>query len=176
MKIKVYWELFIAFFRPGSLTFGGGPSSIPLMQQEVVENFKWLTIEEFTDALALGNSLPGPIATKMSALVGYRVGGWLGALTTLFATVVPTALAIILLTNIYMKYKESTWLKGMMIGVRPVVVILIAQTVFSMTKTSFPNIITGIIAILAIVGLATFKIHPAILIIVSLTFGGIYFK
>ena len=176
MNIKVYWDLFVAFFRPGSLTFGGGPSAIPLMQQEVVENFNWLTIEEFTDALALGNSLPGPIATKMAALVGYKVAGWLGALVSLIAIVVPTALAIILLLNIYIKYKEASWLKGMMVGVRPVVVILIAQTVWSMSQKSFPNITTGIIAALTITAIAMFNIHPAILIVTSLVFGGVFLK
>ncbi len=173
---KVYWELFIAFLKPGTLTFGGGPSSIPLMQQEVVENYGWLSIQEFTDALALGNSLPGPIATKMSALIGYKVGGWLGALVGLIATVVPTALAIIFLVNIYIKFKNASWLKGMMTAVRPVVVVLVAQVVWTMSQKSFPNIQTGIIAVVAILAIAIFDLHPVVLIISSLAFGGFYFR
>ena len=122
-------QIFIAFVKPGLFTFGGGPSTIPLIQEEVVENYGWLTIQEFTDALALGNSLPGPIATKMAALVGYKAGGWLGALIGIIAIVTPTALAIIFLIKIYLNYKDAKWLKGMMRGVRPVVVVLVSQVV-----------------------------------------------
>ena len=74
---NLYLDIFKAFLGPGSLTLEEGHQAIPLMQKEVVENYKWLTVEEFTDSLALGNSLPGPIATKMSALIGYK---WLGGL------------------------------------------------------------------------------------------------
>jgi len=126
-KSNIYLDIFKAFLGPGSLTFGGGPSAIPLMQQQVVDKYQWLTAEEFTDALALGNSLPGPIATKMSALIGYKMGGWLGALVGLISTVAPTALAIIFLINIYNSFKDAKWMGGMMKAVRPVVVIMIGM-------------------------------------------------
>lgn len=174
--LKICKDIFMAFIGPATLTFGGGPSAIPLIQQQVVENYKWLTIEQFTDALALGNSLPGPIATKMGALVGYRVAGWLGAVVALLTTVVPTALAIILLANIYFRFKDASWLKGMMTGVRPVVVILVAQVVWEMSQKSFPNLQTGIIAAVAVIAIAKLNIHPALLIISALCYGGIFLK
>ena len=173
---KIYWDIFKAFLGPGTLTFGGGPSAIPLMRIEVVEHYHWLTIQEFTDALALGNSLPGPIATKMSALIGYKVGGVLGALVGLVSTIAPTAIAIILLFNIYNKFKDYQWMKGMMTAVRPVVVIMIAQAAYKMVPTSILGITTIIIAILTIIGLEVFKIHPAVLILTSLIFGGLFIK
>lgn len=172
--MKLYLDIFIAFFRCGVFGFGGGQATIPLVQEEVVETFKWLTIEEFADALALGNSLPGPITTKMAALVGYKVGGWLGSLLGLIAMVIPSALAIILLINIYMKFKDSTRMKGMMIGVRPVVVILIAKVVLMMGRKSFPNIQTMIIAAVAAVAVLVFDIHPIILIVLALIYGGVF--
>lgn len=175
-SIKIYLDIFMAFLRPGTLTFGGGPSAIPLIQEEVVERYGWLTVQEFTDALALGNSLPGPIATKMSALIGYKVSGWLGALIGLVAMVAPTALAIIFLVNSYMKFKEAAWLKGMMTAVRPVVVVLVAQVVWIMGQKSFLSIHTTIIAGVAAIGLMVLKIHPALLIISALCYGGIFLK
>ena len=68
------WQLFLAFFRVGMLGYGGGPSSIPLVHQEVVKKYGWMDDDEFADVLALGNTLPGPIATKMAGYIGYRVG------------------------------------------------------------------------------------------------------
>ena len=171
---KIYWDIFLAFLSPSSLTFGGGPASIGLMQQEVVNNYKWLTMEEFTDALALGNSLPGPIATKMSALIGFRMGGWLGALVGIISTVVPTALAIIFLYSIYNTFKDARWMKGMMTGVRPVIVILIAQAAYKMAPASFTGVTTVIIAILAVISLEFLHIHPIFVILVALGFGGIF--
>ena len=67
--------IYHAFFRSGMLRFGGGPSSIPLVHKEVVGTFKWINDAEFSDVLALGNTLPGPIHTKMAGYIGYRVGG-----------------------------------------------------------------------------------------------------
>ncbi|MDD4781689.1 MAG: chromate transporter [Tissierellia bacterium] len=174
--MKLYIDLFLAFFRPGIFGFGGGPSAIPLIQEEVINNYGWMTVEEYIDAVALGNSLPGPIATKLAALIGYKVGGIIGSIITLTAMVLPTALAMILLYQVYSKYKEAKWLKNMMVAVKPVVVILLIETVITMGQKSFPITITWIIGALAALGLFYFKIHPAILIVTSMVFGVILIK
>ncbi len=174
--MKLYVNLFLAFFRPGIFGFGGGPSAIPLIQKEVIDNYGWLTIEEYIDAVALGNSLPGPIATKLAALIGYKVGGILGSLTTLIAIVVPSAIAMMLLYHFYAKYKESLWLKSMMTAVKPVVVILLAETAITMAQKSFPISITWFIAAAACLGVFYFKVHPAILIVCSMVFGVVFIK
>ncbi len=172
--MKKAFDLFMAFLRPGIFGFGGGPSTIPLIQEEVVERYAWMNIEEFTDALAFGNMLPGPIATKMSALIGYRVQGWLGALIAIIATVAPTALAIILLVKVYTRFRDASWMGGMMVAVRPVVVILVAQVVLMMAKKSFPNSQTYVIAGLAALAIGFLNIHPAILIVLALAYGGFF--
>ena len=84
-QMKLYINIFIAFFRSGMLGFGGGPSSIPLVHKEVVGTFKWMNDDEFSDVLALGNTLPGPINTKMAGYIGYRVGGIMGLIVALIA-------------------------------------------------------------------------------------------
>ena len=66
----IYLQLFWAFFISNILGYGGGPPSIPLIQAEVVDTYKWLTLKEFGDILALANALPGPIATKMATYIG----------------------------------------------------------------------------------------------------------
>ena len=174
--MKLYVDLFLAFFRPGIFGFGGGPSAIPLIQEEVINNYGWMTVEEYIDAVALGNSLPGPIATKLAALIGYKVGGVMGSITTLIAMVLPTALAMVLLYQVYSKYREAKWLKSMMVAVKPVVVILLVETVITMGQKSFPAMITWVIAALAALGLFYFKIHPVVLIVSSMVLGVILIK
>ncbi|AET66574.1 chromate transport protein ChrA [Desulfosporosinus orientis DSM 765] len=170
------WDLLIAFARASNLGFGGGPAVVPLIQIEVVERYHWMTNSEFTDALAVGNTLPGPIATKLAAYVGYQEAGWLGAVVANIGVVLPTALAVVLLARFLMKYSNSPVLKGMLKGVRPVVVVLIAQTAFEMGKGSFPNLTTWGIALATVASLYWLKLHPAIIILVSMVFGLIVFR
>lgn len=170
------WNLFIAFTRASNMGFGGGPAVIPLIKIEVVERYHWLTNAQFTDALAVGNALPGPIATKLAGYVGYQVVGWLGALAALIGTIMPTVLAVLLLTGFLMKYSNSPILKGMLQGVRPVVVVLIAQTAFDMGIGSFPNITTWGIALATLASLYWLKLHPALIIVLSMAFGLLVFR
>ncbi len=102
----IYWEIFLAFFIPGIVGYGGGPSSIPLIQAEVVDRYGWFTVSEFGEILAVGNALPGPIATKMAGYIGYEVGGIVGSFVALFATVAPSLIAMLFLLGILLKFKD----------------------------------------------------------------------
>ncbi|KJR48262.1 Chromate transporter [Desulfosporosinus sp. I2] len=170
------WDLLVAFARASNLGFGGGPAVIPLIKIEVVERYHWLTNAEFTDALAVGNALPGPIATKLAGYVGYQEAGWLGALVANIGVILPTVLAVILLAGFLMKYSNSPVLKGMLKGVRPVVVVLIAQTAFDMGRGSFPNLTTWGIALATVASLYWLKLHPALIIVISMAFGLLVFR
>lgn len=119
--LKKQKEIFIAFFRSGLLGFGGGPSAIPLVHKEVVQTFGFMTDEEFSDCLAIGNTLPGPIATKMAGYIGYRVGGVIGMFNALLATILPTAVALILFLTVLREYSDLPFIQGMTNGVVPIV-------------------------------------------------------
>ena len=165
-------DIFIAFFRSSILSYGGGPASIPLMRVEVVENYKWFTNEQFADALALGNALPGPIAPKMAAYVGFNVGGVAGSVTGVVATVVPTAVAIILLARILLAYKDAPRMKSMLAIAKPIVVVLLLQSAIElMTKQNYPNIVMYIVSAAVFVLVIFVKINPAIVVIAGLALG-----
>lgn len=165
-------NIFLAFFRSSILSYGGGPASIPLMQKEIVDNYKWFTNEQFVDALAIGNALPGPIAPKMAAYVGNHVAGTLGAVIGVAATVVPTALLIVLIANFLLAHKDSTRIKGMLTVAKPMVVVLLIQTVISMlTRSSYPNITAYIVSVVAFVLVMFLKVNPAFVVIGGLAIG-----
>ncbi|NLI92739.1 MAG: chromate transporter [Peptococcaceae bacterium] len=170
------WDLFAAFFRAANLAFGGGPAIIPLVQNEVVNHFHWLTLPQMADGIAISSALPGPIATLLAGFVGYHVSGWWGVLVALLGTIGPTTLAVILLTNVLMKHINSPALKGMLKAVRPVVVVLIVKTSLDMGLSSFVNIYAWIIALVTAVAVMKYKIHPAFLIMFSMVFGLFVFK
>ena len=168
-------ELFIGFFRASNFGFGGGPATVPLMQVEVAR-FHWLTNAQFADAVAAANALPGPVGTKIPGFVGYQIAGWPGAVVAILASIGPTVLAVIILGGFLMRFANSSGLKAALKGVRPVIVVLIAQTSLQMGLTSFPNLITWGIALVSIAVLYYTKVHPALLIVLSMLFGLVVFR
>src|SRR5690625_7942751 len=98
----IYWQIFMANFMANLLGYGGGPASIPLLEYEVVDRYGWFTVSEFSEMVALGNGLPGPIATKMAGYIGYEMGGVLGALVGLFAIVVHSMILLIFLFTVFL--------------------------------------------------------------------------
>ncbi len=70
-----YVQIAVAMCRTGILGYGGGPSVIPLIRHDAVTRYGWLTDDEFGETLAIANALPGPIATKMAAYLGYKLKG-----------------------------------------------------------------------------------------------------
>lgn len=172
----IYWQLFLAFFIPGILGYGGGPASIPLIEHEVVENYEWMTTQEFSEVVALGNSLPGPIATKMAGYIGYAEGGILGATIALFATVAPSLMLMISMMAVLLKYKEAPEVKNLTKLIRPVIAVLLAVMTIQFAQESLDGI--GIIStLILIVGsyllLEKVKLHPAFVIIIALAYGAV---
>ncbi|WP_430790374.1 chromate transporter [Virgibacillus flavescens] len=124
--MKTQWDLFIAFFRIGMLGYGGGPGSIPLIHKEVVEKYKWMSDEEFGDLLALANTLPGPIATKMAGYIGHYVSGLIGMINAVLATIIPTIVLMIVLLTSLSSIDDMPWVQGMTAAVIPVVGVMLA--------------------------------------------------
>lgn len=129
-------HLFMAFLRIGLLGFGGGPSMIPLVRAEAVTRYAWMDDEDFGDVLAIGNTLPGPIATKMAGTIGYRVGGVFGCLNAVVAVIVPCIVAMVLLLGLFTRYQDQRWIHGMSEGVVPVVMVMMAQLTWDFCQKS----------------------------------------
>lgn len=173
----LYWHLFLAFFIPGIVGYGGGPSSIPLIQIEVVNRYGWLTTERFGEVLALGNALPGPIATKMAGYVGYEVGGWFGAFVALFATVAPTLIAMIMLLGLLYKFKDSPRVKKMTALIRPTIAILLGVLAYEFFFHSWEDsglLQTAFLGGASLLLMEKFKVHPAFVIVGALIYGAIF--
>ncbi|MGP4040021.1 chromate transporter [Gracilibacillus sp. D59] len=173
----IYWEIFIAFFIPGIVGYGGGPASIPLVQNEVVNRYEWLSLSEFGEVLAIGNALPGPIATKMAGYIGYEQAGLLGAGVGIFATVAPSLILMIILLSILYKYKNSSKVKRMTMFIRPTIAVLLGILTFQFFFQSYEN--EGTWQTILLVGiswlfLVKLKVHPAFVIIGALAYGAVF--
>ena len=172
----IYFHIFLAFFIPGILGYGGGPASIPLIENEVVDRYEWMTVNEFSEVLAMGNALPGPIATKMAGYIGYAEGGVLGAIVGVFATVAPSLILMIGLLGLLMKYKDSPRVKRLTIVIRPVIAVLLGVMTYDFFFSSYEGV--GLTQTLLIGGISfvlmeKFKVHPAYVIAGSLVYGAL---
>ena len=166
--MKQQRHIFIAFFRSGMLGYGGGLSAIPLMHREVVGTFKWMDDEEFADVLALANTLPGPINTKLAGYIGWRIAGWRGMLNALIAATLPTLVLMILLLTVLNAYKDRPWVQGMAKGVMPVAGVMIgvlAWDFIHLSKRLMGWLLTIIFTIISLIVLQLLGIHPAFLIL-----------
>ena len=123
--IKLYWKLFLSTFVLSAFTFGGGYVIVPLMRKKFVEQYKWIEEEEMLDLVAISQSCPGAIAVNASVLIGYRVGGVLGALSTVLGTSLPPLIILSVISLFYQAFRSNLYvgyaLKGMQAGVAAVI-------------------------------------------------------
>ncbi|QQE81478.1 chromate transporter [Alicyclobacillus sp. SO9] len=170
--LHVLWGFFVA----NILGYGGGPSSIPLMQVQIVHHYHWMNNTQFANVLALGNALPGPIATKIAAFVGYGASGWAGFFIAIAATVLPSCLGLIVLLKILNKYRTSSVVKGMTALVQPVIAILMVLLTWEIGRDAVHGI--GVLQSVIIAAVALWVIHfkkwhPAFVIVAAFVYGGI---
>lgn len=171
MLVKDYVDLAAGFARTGVTGYGGGPSTIPLIEYEAVQNYKWMTEEEFGEILALANTLPGPIATKMAAYIGYKVKGGMGATTAILAHVLPTIVAMLGLLSLLYAFRTSPIVSGMVQGVTPVIGYMLAEMAYRFFENGRKAFGLSKMVTLSIVSLAFiqfFGVHPGILIAIFL--------
>lgn len=180
--MSLYWQIFWLFTRVALFSWGGGPASLALMQRETV-SAGWITPDEFADAVALGNAIPGPIAPQVSAYVGYRLAGVSGAVTAAAGTVLPTTLLMLVMITLFFGVRNSPAVRAMLTAVRPVVVGLLLWTAFDMAASVFGvrqagwtrSLLAGwdkALIVLASFGLLTFtSINPVFIIIAAALLG-----
>ncbi|MCE7792235.1 chromate transporter [Salipaludibacillus sp. CUR1] len=173
----IYWEIFLAFFIPGIIGYGGGPATIPLIEYEVVHRYGWMSVEEFGEVLALGNALPGPIATKMAGYIGFEQAGILGASVGLFATIAPSLILMIILLGILLKFKDSPKVKLLSAVVRPTIAVLLGVMTFRFLQTSYVDngwMQTVFLTVASYILLEKRKVHPAFVILGALIYGALF--
>lgn len=178
----VYLELFLTFLKIGAFTFGGGYAMLPLVQSEVLRH-GWMTASQLVDFVAVSESTPGSFAVNVSTYVGATVGGIPGAFCATAAVVLPSFIIILIVARCYVKFQNSRTVKGIMSGLNPCVVGLIASAAVSvaltvffpqgcsvLTVASYAFICSAVIFAVMVI-LVFKKIHPILIIVLSAALG-----
>ena len=161
----------MGFARVGLFGFGGGPSMLPLMQRECV-GAGWVSEEQFLEGLAIGNSLPGPIATKMALFVGYEAGGVSGAVAALLGVLLPSSVLLALLAGVLLKNRDNPYVAGALTAVKPVIVGMLAFVAFDLAPSGVQGSTGAVLALVAF-GALVWGAHPGWVIAASAAFGAV---
>jgi len=155
---------------------------IPLIQKEIEVN-NWLTAQQFIDIIAVAETTPGPIAVNSATFVGFKVAGFYGSLVSTIGVVFPTFIIVLLLSKAVNKFNSHPVMRGLLYGIRPVVVSLILLAAIFVGKTvlisatGFMGLdwISILIAGAAFIGVYKFKLHPILLIVLAAISGVILY-
>lgn len=137
--MMVLLELFWSFFQVGLFSFGGGYAAMPFIQEQVVELRSWLSMGEFVDVVTISQMTPGPIAINAASFVGMKVYGIMGAIVATAGCVTPSCIIVLALAWFYYKYRSMWAIQGVLKGLRPAVVALIASAGMSILLIALFN-------------------------------------
>lgn len=121
-----YLKLFWAFFQIGAFSFGGGYAAMPLIKQQVITTYHWLTMNDFTDLITISQMTPGPIAINSATFVGNQIAGIPGAFFATIGCILPSCVFVTFLSWAYNRYRNLSILQDILESLRPAVVSMIA--------------------------------------------------
>ena len=149
--------------------FGGGYAMLSLIQHEVVDHYQWLTLQQFTDDVAISQMTPGPIGINSATYVGYSVtqSVW-GAIAATIAVCLPSFILVLLISYFFVRCKDNKYIKAAMSGLLPMSVSLIAAAaLLLMNKENFIDHRSSLIFAVAFGVTWKWNIHPILLITLS---------
>lgn len=142
-------ELAGLFLKLGTIAFGGPAAHVAMMEEEVVRRRQWLRREEFLDLLGATNLIPGPNSTEMAIHIGHRRGGWPGLIVAGVCFILPAALIVTVIAWVYVRYGKVPQAAGLLYGVKPVIIAVVLQALWSLGRTAVKNRFLAVMALAA---------------------------
>ena len=174
-KSEILKKLFFSTFYLSAFTFGGGYVIITLLKQKFVDELHWISEDEMLDLVALAQSSPGPIAVNGAILVGYKLAGIPGVLTSVLGAVIPPFVILTLISSFYTVFKSNLIIKTLLTGMKAGVAAVIMSVVFDMmtgvTKSKDPALV--IVMIAAFLANFVFHINVVFIILLTAAFGAV---
>ena len=171
-----YLNLFFVFFKVGLFSFGGGYAILPLMQHEVVDVNKWISVKEFMDIVAVSQITPGPISINLATHVGYRIGGTLGSTIATTSVILPSIIIISLIVIFLKRFSKLPAVQRIFKSLRITIVgLILAAGIALFVKENFIDYKSYIIFASVLIGGLFFKIGSITLIILSGVAGAILY-
>ncbi len=165
-----FWNIFVYFFRTGSILFGSALVLFALIEEDVVHRFGWLTSQQLTDAISMGQITPGPVLSA-STYVGYIAGGFGGAVAATVGVFLPSFLIVAVTAPLVKKMRENHIALSFLEGVNAAVVALVLFVCINLAQNALVDIWT-ILAMLAGLAVLLFtEAQPYVLVIAGFAIG-----
>lgn len=152
------------YFRIGLIFVGGGYVLIPLLNHIMVEQYRWLTLRQFLDGLALSQLTPGPLA-MLATFTGFRAGGFLGGLVATVFIFVPCVILMLIIGRNYQRLKNIDLIRTTMDGLLPAVVGLVAAAAWNLGASSLSGLKEFIILAIGFAIFKWTKVSPMVVIL-----------
>lgn len=152
------------YFRIGLIFVGGGYVLIPLLNHIMVEQYRWLTLRQFLDGLALSQLTPGPLA-MLATFTGFRAGGFLGGLVATVFIFVPCVMLMLLIGRNYHRLKNIDLIRTTLDGLLPAVVGLVAAAAWNLGASSLAGVNEFIILAIGFAVFKWTKVSPMVVIL-----------
>src|SRR6202043_3017689 len=168
-------ELLLYFLRLGSIGFGGPVALVGQMERELVGERGWLTKEQMREAIAICQSLPGPLAIQVGIYVGYLRGGFWGAWIGGWAFILPNFLIVAALGAVYVHFGGLSWMTAVFYGVSPAVIALILHSCYRLAKLGMEDWLQWAIAAVCLAVTVILQAEGALLFIGAGIVGILYY-
>ena len=150
---QVSFPRFVGYFLwLGTVGFGGPIALAGHMQQDLVDERRWISKEDYLEGLALAQLAPGPLAAQLAIYLGYIRAGVPGATAVGVAFVLPSFLMVLALSAAYVRFGGLPWMQGMFYGIGAAVIGIITRSAFKLTRLTLgkDKLLWGIFTILAV--------------------------
>lgn len=165
--MKKLFRFFLVFLKIGAFTFGGGLAMLPLIEREIVDNNRWMAREEFIDAIAIIQCMPGVIAVNTAVYIGHLLFGFWGTVFGVLGAVFPAYLIMIIAAEFFLTFRSHPIVQAVFMGVRPAVAVLIFSAAVRLSKVVEKSPQNIIIAIGTMVSISLLGIHPIIVLVIA---------
>lgn len=157
------WTLCFLFLRLGTTAFGGPAAHIAMMEDEVVRRRRWMTRDEFLDLLGAANLIPGPNSTELAIHIGNRQAGWRGLLVAGTSFILPAMVIVMTFAWAYVRYGSLPEVAGVLYGVKPVIITIVLQALWSLSRTAIKNKFLALVAVASLV-LSLLGVHELLIL------------
>jgi chromate transporter len=159
-------ELALVFLKLGTTAFGGPAAHIAMMEEEFVRKRHWITEAEFLDRVAAASLIPGPSSTEVAIFIGQAKRGWAGLVVGGCCFIIPAAVLVTLIAAVYARFGSLPQVAGILYGIKPAVIAIVVQALWSLSRTAVKTKLLAIIGVLAI-GLSGFGVSPLIVLAIA---------
>lgn len=157
-------ELALLFLKLGSIGFGGPAAHIAMMEDEIVRRRRWMTRDDFLDLLGATNLIPGPNSTEMAIHIGHRQRGWSGLIVAGVSFILPAAIIVLVFAWIYVRYGSLPQVGGVLYGVKPVIIAIVLQALWSLAGTAIKNVFLAVVGFVG-AALAFMGVHELLILL-----------